>query len=59
MICLPIADGEGDPAKHGGGVAAARSEVLSGTAGLGAFYPSTTTLRVVPLPTGFAGREAR
>jgi hypothetical protein len=39
MIGLPIEDGEGDHAKHGGGVI---DEACSS-------YPSTT-LRVVPLP---------
>jgi hypothetical protein len=57
MICLPIADGEGDHAKHGGGVIAVTAQVHSGSASLSAFYPSTT-LRVVPLPTSFARREA-
>ena len=46
MIILPIEDGEGDHAKHGGGVLAQSCSS----------YPSTT-LRVVPLPTSFARRE--
>jgi hypothetical protein len=40
--------GEGDHPKGGGGV----------TGSACAFYPSTM-LRMVPLPTGFAGREER
>jgi len=43
---LPIADGEGDPAKRGGGVKGSACDT----------YPSTT-LRVVPLPPSFARGE--
>ena len=46
ILILPIGDGEGDQAKPGGGV-----DGRSLTS-----YPSTT-LRVVPLPAGSAGRE--
>jgi hypothetical protein len=46
---LPRSGGEGDHAKHGGGVGGAGiSEICANRHGL-AFHPSTT-LRVVPLP---------
>jgi hypothetical protein len=41
--------GEGDHAKHGGGVAAAAPVALARTSSPCSTYPSTT-LRVVPLP---------
>ncbi|HYG48378.1 MAG TPA: hypothetical protein VD846_10615 [Allosphingosinicella sp.] len=45
-MILPVEDGEGDQAKPGGGVADQACSIC----------PSTT-LRVVPLPAGGAGRE--
>jgi hypothetical protein len=53
---LPIADGEGNHAKHGGGVTAVTPAFSARTAGVRAFYPSTT-LRVVPLPIAGNGEE--
>jgi hypothetical protein len=46
---LPRSGGEGDHAKHGGGVTGAGIRESRSNLGLRAFYPSTT-LRVVPLP---------
>ena len=53
---LPIEDGEGNHAKHGGGVTAVTPAFPARTADVGAIYPSTT-LRVVPLPIARNGEE--
>jgi hypothetical protein len=53
---LPIADGEGNHAKHGGGVTAVTYGLPARTADARAIYPSTT-LRVVPLPIAGNGEE--